>query len=213
MLRRVFSALLPLAAAALLGAKAEAVLIPSASLSIQSNSMGASTGFSDTNMINGSGLASYAASSPHAALASNSWFSANGNVTGNIVFDLGAVNTIDAFHLWNESTGGIQRVVQMQIETSFLPASGFSFTSLGAGPLNVVTPAPAGQVDPIAAATFSFTPVSARYVRLTIVANGGSTGFTGIREVAFDLPEPSTLLLSGSGVAVLTILGRRRRRG
>ena len=94
---------------------------------------------------------------------------------------------------------GTQRVTAIRLETSLSAASGFSFTSLGSGNLDANPAGTFSQSDPISANEFAFDAVQARYVRMTIVQNGGSPTVVGLREVAFNqanaIPEPGSMIL------------------
>lgn len=207
----------PVAVACLLAvaSPSSADLISSSNLSIESNSMGAFNGsWVPQNLINESGLSPYSSSTFHSEIDfGNTWFTPNGVTTGTMVFDLGQVWNLTAFHVWNESNGpgsSGQQIPTIRLETSLLPASGYAFTSLGGGPLNILPGGTIGQSNLMPSVTLNFAPVSARYVRMTVLGSAGSN-LVGLREVAFSqVPEPSALVAIATIGGVLAL--RRGRR-
>lgn len=142
----------------------------------------------------------------------NTWFSASGNTTGQVDFDLGGTFNIGSFAYWADPQG-IGQSINIFTLLADDNASFSSPTTLGtynasdgpgSGPPSQNNANNFGQV-------FEFTPTSASFVRLQILSNHGSTLTTGISEAAFEtvVPEPTSLGLLGGA---LLFGGRRSRR-
>jgi hypothetical protein len=137
--------------------------------------------------------------------AGRAWFSTAGVTTGNFDFDLGGLNLISAFVLWNEPNVIHQGVNDFQLLADITPA--FSSPVL-LGTFNAVDGL--GNANNFGQ-TFIFAPTPAVYVRMVILSNHGSTTTTGFTEAAFGtgvIPAPPTLALGALG-----LLGLKRRRG
>jgi len=163
--------------------------------------------------IDGSGM------SPNAPVATNSscgtgpggamWLS-NGNQDTWITFDLGSVQTIAGFHLWNynenSGSGEYQRGVQTAgiYAGASLPADGEPYAAAGANWGTLVqnmtfTMAPGSGA--YTGEDYSFaTPVTTRYLQIYVTSGfAGSDGYTGISEIRF---IPAAAILSfGTNVA------------
>jgi hypothetical protein len=200
-------------------ALAGTILQPSAA----STSMGtvASPGYSPTHVIDQTGLtAPYISGVTNfdtyvpvtkttaGGSGSNSWFSASGNITGNFDFDLGVPIGIESFALWpdpqpNAHQGPKNFSLIGSLDPTFttqIPLGSYVATEINGDVNN------AGQI-------FTFTPTVARYVRMNITSNYGSTLFTGMVEAAFEqsVPEPTTPTLLLTATAA-TLLRRTRPR-
>ncbi|MDG1072863.1 MAG: PEP-CTERM sorting domain-containing protein [Akkermansiaceae bacterium] len=207
--------LLPLAALALAAIPAQAALI-----SIAPGNVTASTeipGFNriDDHLVDGSGLT---AGQHTTVVEPNMWLSA-GNGFGGIdadpfvIFDLGAVYTINSFHVWNYNEAppllvnrGVNGVTVEYGET----------TGLGSTVPGISSFAIADGLATYAGEEFSsFTPFDARYIKFDINTNhGDGNTFYGLSEVQFDgeltvVPEPTTGALAG--LSLLALAFRRRR--
>ncbi|NJM38344.1 MAG: hypothetical protein HC845_11070 [Akkermansiaceae bacterium] len=132
-------------------------------------------------------------------------------LTGTIVFDLGEVYSIERLAIWQgqQVVRSLNRQVNgITLETSLDSA----FTvSQAAGNFNV--PLSASATHPVTHSVndFDLTDTTARYVRLTITSNHGSTASTSLGEIAFavnQVPEPTSALLGLIGS--LALLRRRR---
>jgi len=115
--------------------------------------------------------------------------------------------------VWNDGGPGSSETVSVtSLRVLASTQSDFSgSTDLGTFSLAVLST----NIAPATVLTFGAT--DARYIRLQILANNGSS-ITGMREVAFReapsavVPEPSTLALAGVGVGVVLVGMIRRRR-
>ena len=142
----------------------------------------------------------------------------------NIVYDLGAVYTIDKLYVWNyseeqQNNPGLRNRGANDVDvyadnnanpTAFIQnfdftiADDFSDLSFG-GPGAYIT----GYGQPAVVYTFT-SPVTARYFELDILSNHGGGG-VGLAEIRFNaIPEPSSLLLSMFGIAGMVRFRRRR---
>lgn len=139
----------------------------------------------------------------------NSWYSAQGVLTGNFDFFLGSVVTIESFALWNDPQTAQQGVNSFKLWAD----DNAAFTS----------PTLLGNYNALAlnsnaanfAQVFAFAPTAASYVRMEILSNYGSTFVTGFVEAAFEetVPTPATLALLGLGGLIGSANRRRRHAG
>ncbi|MCF7675978.1 MAG: hypothetical protein K9M97_11585 [Akkermansiaceae bacterium] len=139
----------------------------------------------------------------------NMWLS-NGNQDTWITFDLGRVQTITGFHLWNynenSSPGEYQRGVRtagIYTGTSLL-ADGTTYASAGAAWGTLVeemTFTQAPGAGGYAGEDYLFaTPVTTRYIQIYVTSNFGFDNYTGISEIRF-IPPPATIPSFGTNVA------------
>ena len=139
------------------------------------------------------------------ATASDLWTSADGATTGNVDFTLGGSYEIDAFAIWALISTNGDNIGDFTLLASNDP-SFTTFTTLGS-----FTPT-YSPGSPIPATVVTFTATTASYVRLEITSNNGGPD-AGLNEAAFGVaavPEPSSLLMMGIGIA--SVLGHRLRR-
>ena len=144
--------------------------------------------------VNGKGLPGNTPSltGTHAkAIGGNSWLSQDGTLTGNITFNLNGSYNLAGFSFWNFNrdifTGGIKDVT---VQSS---TNGTTWTTIAGAPTQFAIAANAPQSPE----QFSFSPVTASFVRFVVASNWGFSGATGFSEVQFDgtpVPEPSALL-------------------
>jgi len=153
------------------------------------------------------------------------WHTGSGT-TGFLVFDLGEeFDLLRTAYVWQfaEGTGSPNNfdrgVATMNISFSSDPNPlTATFTQIvGPGPGGVfeLPIHPAAQVGVFAEVLDLSNTKGARLVRFDILTNHGDPGFVGLSEVRFagiaNVPEPSSSLLLGAGIAGLVL--RRGRRG
>ena len=152
----------------------------------------------------------YLAAGPlHASDArDNDWFANSGITSGIVDFDLGGIYSLDRIALWNEDVAGVSQAnIFTSLDSQFsVPVFGGSFT---------LSNNPRGQ-DFLADRLTLNAIVDARFVRFVIVdAYPDERGFAdqaSLGEVAFSVspvPLPATVLLFGSGLALLFGFARR----
>ena len=201
------------------GALAGVILSPTA---VVSNSMGETQSTIDATR-NGSGLSipftsgvsdfdTYLALSPlHEWIFTDGseWFSTAGVTQGTIVYDLGALYSVNRLALWNEEFSGIQT---MGVET----ANNAAF--VGAASVGNFLPVDSPFDASYPAQVFDVADSVARYIRLTLtgpqVPNRGT--YVSMGEIAFDVtpaavPEPVTLSLLGLGLGAAYLRRRATR--
>lgn len=162
-----------------------------------------------TNAINGSGLpAGFGLDSVHATYTTfNHWTTASGALqAGNAwaIFSFNDPQSLARFHMWNHLSNGVAADPGYAITRFNLEL--FDADSNLIGSLLHVSALPHVHV----AQTFDFGLThNISSVKITILANNGSTQYTGLAEVAFDaVPAPGAVALLGLGAAI----GLRRRR-
>jgi hypothetical protein len=137
-------------------------------------------GSSLTSTINGSGLDTFPSlSASHGGANPGTAFYATNGI-GTIDFDLGGSYLVDGLSFWNvNATGppqtGIQDVIIYSSE------DGVTYTVISGAP----TVFSEATSTTSAAEQFSFTEVTASFIRFELTSNYGSTDFIGFSEVAF----------------------------
>jgi hypothetical protein len=141
----------------------------------------------------------------------NMWLS-NGNQDTWITFDLGSVQTIAGFHLWNyneeSGNGEYQRGVKTAgiYKGTSLPADGTAYASAGAAWGTLVenmTFTMAPGTDTYTGEDYFFaTPVITRYLQIHVTSNFGTfDDYTGISEIRFIAADvPAAILNFGTNV-------------
>jgi hypothetical protein len=148
-----------------------------------------------------------------AAVADETMFLKSGATGLFVEYDLGAEWPLSAMYVWNygEPFFGEPRGVK-DLEVSYKLNLADPWTVLGTNTLAMATYPPAMEVWQNNVTVISGFPLTdIRYVRLYGINNYGDTGFIGLSEVVFLIPEPSTALLFVTGGGLLWRWRRRQR--
>jgi lysophospholipase L1-like esterase len=177
--------------------------------------------YTATKAVDGSGL--YGSSSPfqdhrHEGTLSVAQYLSNGTQTPTLVFDLGAVYTLDEIHVWNCNDGrsgnegagvfGAYKNFGRGIHSVdiLLSTDGVTYSTWKSRV--IFTDAPASDIytgfDLETVAGQNFTGEQARYVKLKVNnnwANGANSGYTGLAEIQFfgvtEVPKVGGVGVSG----------------
>jgi len=166
-----------------------------------------------TNFVSGvTDFDAYLALTPqHTFLADNNeWFSANGETSATVTYDLGSAIAIDRLALWNEEFSGFGTA---RVSTS-LDNTAYSF-------LMSINPVDSPSDLNYGAQVFALGALTTRYVRFEVSGcpqpNGNPLPVCGIGEVAFattgaaaTVPEPASATLMVLGLGALGMVLRRR---
>jgi hypothetical protein len=179
-----------------------------------STSLPAGGGSDVSHIVDGSGLfdgttllPSYTTGALHGRAAADSTFVSGGAVpvtSGSITFDLGRLYALDGMAIWNFNGG--DNTVGVKDLSVLGSTDGVHFTPIGGAPNHFAIGANASAE---LAELFSFSS-AASFVRFDISSTYGNFDL-GLSEVMFTgtpLPEPSTLVLFASGMAMLVLVRR-----
>ncbi len=180
--------------------------------------MGSGFGTNLQNTVNGVGLSALSLTATHAGtIPNNSWVSST-SLTGQITFNLGGLFSVDSFSFWNQNGGGpgLAGSTGIQSVQVLFSTNGVDFTLLPGGPSVFARVTGAANLPP---QIFSFTAVNATHFRFNVLSNYGDIFNTGFAEVGFNgspaggapIPEPTTMLLLGTGLAAIAVKVRRKR--
>ena len=163
-----------------------------------STDMGSAFSNNIANTVNGAGLPSNTPSltGSHAvATSTNAW--SGTATTGNITFNLNGSYSLAGFSFWNFNAVNTAGIKDVTVQSS---SDGTTFTTVAGAPTQFAIAAAATPENP---QVFSFSPVTASFVRFVVASNWGWAGpNTGFSEVQFDaaspqpqpVPEPSSVL-------------------
>ena len=149
-----------------------------------------SNGTNIINTVNGQGLPSNTPSLTGAhqtATEGNAWL--GNQSTGNITFNLNGSYSLDGFSFWNWNNNNLVGIKDVTVQSS---TNGTTWTTIAGAPTQFAIAANAPQSPE----QFSFSPVTASFVRFVVSSNWGGS-FAGFSEVQFHgtpVPEPSALL-------------------
>ncbi|CCI26616.1 Coagulation factor 5/8 type, C-terminal [Microcystis aeruginosa PCC 9808] len=169
---------------------AQAALITGVTVSTDMGSNGTNI----INTVNGVGLPGNTPSltGNHAQADFNAW--AGSQSTGNITFNLNGSYSLAGFSFWNlNNPGNTAGIKDVTVQSS---SDGTTWTTITGAPVQFAIASNA----PIPPAVYSFSPVTASFVRFVVASNWGWAGpNTGFSEVQFNgtptpVPEPSSLL-------------------
>ncbi|MFK7911655.1 MAG: PEP-CTERM sorting domain-containing protein [Akkermansiaceae bacterium] len=193
-------------------ANAAVITIPTGNVTASSE-IGGTFNRQDDFLVDGSGLSG---GTHVTAVQPNMWLSSGTAFGGDdpdpsVTFDLGAVYTINSFHVWNynEAPPNLTARGVNSVSVEYGTTVGLGSTVSG-----ITNFAEADGLNTYAGENFSgFTAFNARYIKFDINSNhGGDNNFYGLSEVQFDgvlVPEPSSSALLG--LAGLALILRRRR--
>jgi len=155
------------------------------------------------NLINGVGLIG---SGQHSGDYQGKWMT-NNTVTGSLVFDLGAVDTLTSSKIWNYNGGCCDAARSVKDLTVSTSVNGVTYSAPTAFMLSHT------ETSPFGGQSLGVTGVG-RYVKFDLLSNYGA-GYTGLSEVQFfgavgGVPEPAAWALMIVGFGLVGVASRRR---
>ncbi|WP_309743843.1 PEP-CTERM sorting domain-containing protein [Chamaesiphon sp. OTE_20_metabat_361] len=138
----------------------------------------------------------------------NAWYGSPD--TGNLItFNLNGTYSLAGFSLWNFNGINTIGIKGVNVLSS---TDGTNFTAVAGAPTQFAIGADKASESP---EVFSFTPVTATYVRFQVLSNYSDPTYTGLSEVQFDsasataVPEPFTILGTLTAIGGGAALKRR----
>jgi hypothetical protein len=219
------SVALSFAAVGVNSAQAAVIYNPTPTVTLNNGSFNTTFG-SLANIANGNGLIGSGdiLTKQHSAGGSgaNFWSAAlqNGATANdvNLDFDFGSEVRLDTLALWNYNAFN-PTAVQRGIRDFNLIISNNSDFSNPVYTSGVLTLAQGLGTAPINPSIFSFSPVTARYARIDVASNYGTTNAIGLSEVRFaevqPVPEPTTVggaIAAGAGLISAKMKQRKKQK-
>lgn len=121
-------------------------------------------------------------------------------ITGSIDFNLGGTYDVIGLSFWNQNDGGPSTTVGVNGVAFSYSIDGITYTSIPSSP-TVFAEVLTGLSAP---EQFSFSTVSAAYIRMEVLSNHGDPDGSGFAEIAFSTTGP-TLSIENSKTSVFSL--------
>ena len=193
--------------------QASGAIIDCTNLSVTKAPQEAGSGFNVANIVNSSGLTSYAFDATHSV--GDLYGTGHGSMPGSIFFDLGQVWTIDEVAFWNPVWSTLA-TKEFQFGWSSSNSIDFGDYMVLVDTSDVGTPSLLAYSGAVPSQIYTFTPTTARYVALNVTGIQSAGDQFTLGEIAFNayegtVPEPTTLAAL-SGLLGMGLIGRWWRR-